>query len=85
MGCERFKWLTDGGMANVIACSRGGRKMRRPCSMPGCPWRAEALCDYPVPGERRTCDRMLCRYHRRQIGQNKDYCPEHFADLNQGA
>lgn len=37
------------------------------------------LCDFPDGGGR-TCDRALCEAHARQVGANKHYCPEHFAD-----
>lgn len=36
-------------------------------------------CDHPTSGGA-TCDRPLCDAHARQVGQNRHYCPQHFAD-----
>ena len=78
MGCDVHDFISpDGKPVRVIACSRGP-KVRRPCSVLGCPGSSEALCDWPMPGEGKTCDRELCRQHRKPVGRNRDYCPEHF-------
>lgn len=84
MGCEVHEWITpDGSHARVIVCSRGPKE-RHPCSVPGCTAGSDALCDWPMAGEHRTCDRALCRTHRKPAGQNRDYCPEHFTAAMRG-
>lgn len=84
MGCTHYDWIgPDGRPCTVIACSRGPRQ-RIPCSIPGCPNGSEALCDWPMAGQHKTCDRELCRQHRKPIGPNRDYCPEHFTAAMSG-
>lgn len=64
MGCEVI--------GNTIFCSRPSWKY---CQVKGCGRKQEALCDFPVGG--RTCDFRLCYKHRKTVGPNKDYCPNH--------
>lgn len=38
------------------------------------------LCDWPsttARGKPGTCDAALCHVHSGQVGENKNYCPEH--------
>lgn len=86
MGCEIHEMIgPDGKPARMMVCSRGrSRGPRENCSVPGCPNGAEALCDWPIAGEGRTCDRRLCHHHRKQVGRNRDYCPEHFTAAMSG-
>jgi hypothetical protein len=42
-----------------------------------CAWVGEILCDYPV-GEGKTCDRILCRSHAKEIGEDLHYCKTHY-------
>ena len=60
-----------------FVCTRGQKVPA--CSEPGCTWRSERLCDYPLRGEKagQTCDRPLCRRHARRVGPDRDYCPPH--------
>ena len=74
MGCEIH--------GNMIVCSRGRKRVN--CDVPGCPYGCVALCDWPMPGESRTCDKKLCAHHRRRVGANRDYCPEHFTAAMSG-
>lgn len=77
MSCRPFTILNPDGTASTgIVCGR--RLTRQPCSLPGCPEGAGYLCDYPLAGQGRTCDRPLCQHHRRPIRKDRDYCPEHF-------
>lgn len=80
MGCDVQDWIgPDGSPAKRIVCSRGSKKqIRQNCDIPGCPNGSQALCDWPMAGEGRTCDKHLCAQHRRPAGKNRNYCPEHF-------
>jgi hypothetical protein len=64
-------------IGNAIVCSRGQRMPA--CSEPGCSWRGELLCDYPLAGAKAgsTCDRPICRKHAKLVGPNQHYCPSH--------
>lgn len=66
------------GDATVIVCSRGSRTKRR-CATPGCGAPAPYLCDWPIDGGKRTCDRPVCAGHVKPIFGQKDrhYCPPH--------
>lgn len=35
------------------------------------------LCDYPV-GEGKTCDRLMCDYHAKDVAPNIQYCEHHY-------
>lgn len=84
MGCNVYDWIgPDGQPCKVMACSRG-QKARRPCSSKDCPNGSEALCDWPMAEKGKTCDRELCRQHRKSVGTNRDYCPEHFTAAMSG-
>lgn len=63
-----------------IACTRGsGQKKRAMCDVEGCGAQHEKLCDWPV-GDKKTCDRKLCRAHAHKAGPNRDYCPAHYVE-----
>lgn len=45
------------------------------------------LCDWPVTaasGKKGTCDAPLCNAHSGQVGPNKNYCPAHLQESQQG-
>lgn len=45
------------------------------------------LCDWPITtarGKPGTCDPPLCDAHSGQVGPNKNYCPEHLQESQQG-
>lgn len=71
MTCETMR-LPDGTTA--IVCSRRRRRPR--CSLLGCDRPGEFQCDAPV-GKGRTCDRWVCRAHRKAIAPEVDLCPRH--------
>jgi hypothetical protein len=48
------------------------------CQDPGCDFESEILCDWPI-GDGRTCDLRLCATHARNMGEDRDFCPVHFA------
>lgn len=57
----------------MIVCSRN----RRPQSCKFCRQPSTKQCDFPVsPGK--TCDVYMCDYHANRVGDNVDYCPNHF-------
>jgi hypothetical protein len=66
----------------------GGKKAPRACQeiiklsdgrKEYCAQMAPYLCDWPAGGGR-DCDFPMCEDHRKNVGPNKDYCPEHAAD-----
>lgn len=73
MGCEI--------RGNMIVCSRPGWKL---CQVDSCGRKSEALCDFPIGGDI-TCDFRLCYKHRKTVGPNKDYCPNHNLKVIEGA
>ena len=42
-----------------------------------CSWVGEFLCDYPV-GDNKTCDRVICEDHAREVAPNIHYCEVHY-------
>lgn len=40
---------------------------------------SEFLCDWPT-GARKTCSAPLCEAHANQVGPDRHYCPDHFAN-----
>ena len=60
-----------------FVCMARGRRAAS-CQEPGCADEHEALCDWPLDGDK-TCDRRLCARHRNHIGPNRDLCGPHFA------
>lgn len=70
--------LEDGTIA--VIC--GGR--RKPPQCHYCVNDSEYECDFPIGrknllGERRTCGRHLCAYHREKgITKDVDFCREHY-------
>lgn len=54
--------------AAIIKMADGRREY---CAAP-----SSFLCDGPGGGGR-DCDLPLCAEHRTQVGENRDYCPEH--------
>lgn len=38
------------------------------------------LCDYPV-GNGKTCDRLMCHSHSKEIATNIHYCQHHFEEF----
>jgi hypothetical protein len=73
MPCE----ITTIGDATIITCSRG--RPRRTCATPGCGQPAPFLCDYPIDGGKRTCDRPMCAGHASVVfgERDKHWCPPH--------
>lgn len=66
-----------GGDGFAVMCS--GRRRRRRCYL--CSNDSEVVCDFPT-GEKTTCDRELCRTHRRKMfGEKEDYCPDHYFEV----
>lgn len=43
----------------------------------------EALCDFPIGEESRTCDRALCLACAPEVGADKNYCHDH-AEVGRG-
>ena len=74
MPCE-VKTIGD---ATVIVCSRGSRARAR-CATPGCGAPAPYLCDFPIDGGKRTCDRPMCAAHASVVfgAKDKHFCPPH--------
>ena len=76
MACEPLK-LGDG--AAGIICSRN----RRPGSRTRCAFcgtmGAGFLCDWPTGKGKKTCDAKMCRGCAVNVGDDRDYCPEHAA------
>jgi len=65
----------------AIACTRGsGPRKGAMCDVEGCGATHEKLCDWPMAGTAKTCDRKLCRAHAHKMGPNKDYCPAHYVE-----
>lgn len=57
----------------TISCYRGSS--RNHCH--ACEQASEVLCDFDVG--QGTCDRKLCRKHRRKFqGDKQDFCIEHY-------
>lgn len=52
-----------------------------PCTI--CGGIADALCDFPIGDEGRTCDRSICAGCAPEVGADKNYCAEH-AELGPG-
>lgn len=73
MPCE-VKTIGD---ATVIVCSRGSKTKR--CATPGCGRPAYLLCDFPIGGGKRTCDRPMCAAHASAVfgAKDKHLCPPH--------
>lgn len=67
--------MPDGGVA--IACGRGATLRKELCTVPGCAYVGEFLCDGPHLSGRGTCDRRLCRRHAHKVGADRHYCPSH--------
>jgi hypothetical protein len=76
MGCNHFRFRTkDGEVVTGFMCGPGP-------ALPACGdcgVIADYLCDYPV-GDDRTCDRMLCPDHAREIVPGVHYCHGHYAE-----
>lgn len=64
--------VQHGPAVKMIACGAFGTK--GPCEW--CKRPGTKLCDWPT-GENKTCDRRMCSHHAKNVGPNKDYCPEH--------
>jgi hypothetical protein len=39
----------------------------------------EFLCDFPV-GKEKTCDRIMCREHAKEVAPNIHYCEGHYLE-----
>lgn len=78
MTCSNIK-LGDG--THMIVCRRHsyvpkGERCRW-CQKPG-----TKLCDFPVEAGQSemgsmTCDARICNQHAKNVGPDKDYCPDH--------
>jgi hypothetical protein len=67
MPCDVVK-LPGGGVAFIK------RSRRARCAYPGCTREHAVLCDRPVPGQGRACDRKCCRLHAKTIAADVDWC-----------
>jgi hypothetical protein len=65
-----------------FVCGRKPRGKRIDCfSAPnGCTKESVVKCDAPV-GDGKTCDRHCCRDHSKHVGQDKDFCLEHWVKM----
>jgi hypothetical protein len=72
--------VTVNGVTAIVC---GARRRRSRCAIVGCNNWSVALCDWPLPPNRKgkvsTCDRDLCPAHALHvsIAEDRDHCPEH--------
>lgn len=80
MPCDRQTIpLENGRTLEVVTCSPRGSGKAESCQHPGCGYRSNSLCDYPVTRRDKvgTCDRRMCEEHRYPREGGKDYCAVH--------
>jgi uncharacterized protein YeaO (DUF488 family) len=65
-----------------FVCTSGARRSGPPCRSCGEP-KTSLLCDYDV-GRGKTCDAPICGACRTNIGEDRDLCPPHAAELKPG-
>ncbi len=74
--CQRVE-LPGGGVA--IVC--GIRERSRKCAFCNSDRPATVLCDFPISEARSglpiTCDKPMCTACARQVGPDRDHCPDH--------
>jgi len=68
--------LPDGGVALVRMAGK------RPANCRWCSSLHTKLCDFVVSSpqvvtHKKTCDAPMCDAHAKNVGPDKDYCPEH--------
>ncbi len=74
MSCETID--VGNGFAAIV-CSRGARRARNACSIPGCDRKHSRLCDSKTRDDASTCDAKLCDRHAVSDGKDRDLCPAH--------
>jgi len=78
------------GGVTAIVCSRRPRRQRCSNGYPPksrqCARWSTKLCDYPIPGAGgKTCDKPLCSSCAVSVGADRDFCPNHPREPEQGA
>lgn len=73
-GSEAAEYVTESDASPPIVAWMHGR-FGPPCT--GCGDIADALCDFPIGDEGRTCDRSICSKCAPEIGADRNYCGEH--------
>lgn len=75
MGCE-IKRDAHGQMTAIV-CKRGpAPTLCLFCAKAGQRTPSTKLCDFPIRGPV-TCDAPMCAAHAKNVGPNRDLCPNH--------
>lgn len=67
-------YMKDTPSGRLFACSEVVSERCADCS-----WFADFACDYPV-GDGKTCDRLICGDHAREVAPGVHYCPGHLQE-----
>lgn len=78
MGCNHILIKDESGklIGTGFICTSGRTKRCRWCDQS-----RTKLCDFP--NGKKTCDAPMCDAHAKNVGNNRDYCPDHSKEIRE--